>query len=62
MNDVETMPWNEAIDEIMIRLKVSRGDAAAMLTEACRSGKIPAIIDRDGEREVIPPAQFPKLN
>ena len=55
---------DEALDQIMRHCNKTRRQARAMLVQALSDGRLPAtgINPSTGEREVIPPDAWPKVN
>ena len=64
MADDETMTWRETVDHLMKVTGKNRRQATAELLQIVRKGEIPVtgINRKTGEREVIPPDQFPVVN
>jgi hypothetical protein len=64
MTDDDQMGWDEAVRLVMQRTGKNRRQAQAALIEKCRQGLLPAtgINPHTGQREVVPPAAFPKVH
>jgi hypothetical protein len=61
MNKEEMMDIDEAIEQVMERMKVSRDEALAMITEATFNGELPAYTELDdGFLRRIPPDELVK--